>query len=165
MSETTHQFRFHPYRQVILGVIIAALGAAILAAAVALGLFAFSQTGLWWEIGFVVTGLFFVWGAICRFRMGVRVSGQKLIIGNELRTHIIDASDIRAITLRPKRISEVATHWKAWVELTSGSGVWIYNFDCGPANRPPRAESAAIVEEVRALLGIRGNALSRVETP
>ena len=95
-----------------------------------------------WTIGVAAAGLFFVWGAICRFRMGVQVSGQKLTIGNELRTHIIDVSDIRAITLKPKQISQVATHWKPWVELTSGQGVWIYNFDCGPAGRPPREWSA-----------------------
>jgi hypothetical protein len=145
----------------VIGVIYAAFGAALLAGPVA------DATGLGvaWTIGLAAAGLFFVWAAICRFRMGVRVSGQKLTIGNELRTHTIDASDIRAITLRPKPISQVATHWKPWVELTSGQGVWIYNFDCGPARRSPRAESAAIVDEVRALLGIRGKDLTQVETP
>ena len=161
MSGTTNKFCFHPHRQVILGVIFAAFGAALLAGAVALA----TGSGVAWTIGVAAAGLFFVWGAICRFRMGVQVSGQKLTIGNELRTHIIDVSDIRAITLKPKQISQVATHWKPWVELTSGQGVWIYNFDCGPAGRPPRVESAAIVEEVRALLGIRGNDLTQVETP
>jgi hypothetical protein len=161
MSGTTHKFCFHPYRQVIIGVICAACGIAFLAGAVALA----SDAGVALTIGSAAASLFFVWAAICRFRMGVRVSGQKLTIVNELRTHIIDASDIRAITLKPTQISKIATHWKPWVELNSGQGVWIYNFDCGPAGRPPRAESAAILEEVRALLGIRGNDLTQVETP
>jgi len=161
---TIHKFCFHPHRQVIIGVMIAAFGAAILAAAVALGLFDFSQTGLWWEICFVAMGLFCVWAAICRFRMGVRVSGQKLIIRNEVWTHIIDASDVRAITLKPKNISEVRTHWEPWVELTSGRGVWIYNFDCGPARWRPRPELVAIVKEVRAMLGVRADDISQPET-
>jgi len=78
---TIHKFCFHPHRQVIIGVMIAAFGAAILAAAVALGLFDFSQTGLWWEICFVAMGLFCVWAAICRFRMGVHLRTQRGMLG------------------------------------------------------------------------------------
>jgi hypothetical protein len=100
-------------------------------------------------------GLFFTWGAIRAFRLGVQVSGDTLVIHNELFTRRVDAGDIRAITLEPKAVSQVATHWVARVELTSGKRIWIEEFDCGTASKPPNPERAAIVEQVRALLGLR----------
>jgi hypothetical protein len=90
MSGTTHKFCFHPYRQVIIGVIYAAFAAAFLAGPVADA----TGLGVGLTIGSAAAGLFWVWAAICRFRMGVRISGQKLIIGNELRTHAIDATQV-----------------------------------------------------------------------
>ena len=155
MSGTTHKFRFRPYRQVIIGVWFAAIGAAFLTGAVA-AVALEAQPVVAWAIAFAILGLVFVWAAIGRFRMGVRVSGQKLTIANELWTHTINASDIREITLKPKEDTG-NDRWRPRVELTNGKGVWIDNFDCGPERKPPRAESAAIVEEVRSLLGIRGD--------
>jgi hypothetical protein len=103
-------------------------------------------------------------GGICAFRKGVQVGVGKLAIRNELSTRTVNASEIRAITLEPKAVSQVATHWVARVELTNGRNIWIEDFDCGPARRPPRPEMAAIVDEVRALLGVRADDISAPES-
>jgi hypothetical protein len=101
-------------------------------------------------------GFAFAWFGIGHFRCGVQVSGQKLTIRNYLRNYAVDAADISAITLPPKNSTnkEWGPYWATRVELTNGKGIWIDNFDCGPAGRPPRPERVAIVEEVRALLGL-----------
>lgn len=104
----------------------------------------------------VPLGFWMAWMGIRQFRCGVEVSGQKLAIRNEFRTTTVDAADIRAINLQPKG-SPNGPYWVPRVELTSGKSIWIDNFDCGPAGRPPRPERVAIAEEVRALLGL-GNA-------
>jgi len=149
MQGTTRTFRFHPVRQTVLGISFAVYGAAFVASA------AVFASGLRaWAFGAIVLGLFFAWGAICRFRMGAQVSGRTLTIRNELRSYVVDAGDIRAITLQPKQISEIAAHWRPRVVLASGRGIWIDNLDCGPARRPPRLERVAVVDEVRALLGV-----------
>jgi hypothetical protein len=108
-------------------------------------------------------GLVGAWIGIRQFRNGAQVSGHKLTIRNELRTYTVDAADIRAISLQPKRVGEGGTRWVARVELTANS-IWIDNFDCGPAGRPPRPDRAATVEEVRALLGVRAGYMERPET-
>jgi hypothetical protein len=140
---------------VILGISCAAFGAAFLSGAVAFPIIAWSQTDAWTEILSVIGAVLFLWMAIRSFRVGVQVSGQKLTIRNEFRTYVIPASSIRAITLKPhSRGQELFDHWMPRVELTRGRGVWIENFDCGRASRPPKPKLAAIVEEVRALLGV-----------
>jgi hypothetical protein len=155
-SGTIHTFRFHRGRQLILGTACVALGAAFLAAAFIPSF----QVGIWYEILFIAGGLLCVWLGIRAFRLGVQVSGSKLTIRNETRTHVIDANDIRAITLEPRPGSGVTTQWKSQVILTNGSSVWIDDFECGPARRPPRPDLAATVEEVRLLLGVRADDIS-----
>ena len=98
-------------------------------------------------------GLVFAWFGIRYFRYGVQVSGQRLTIRG-LRTTAVDAADIRAITLQPKKGVEVGRYWVARVELTSGKNIWIDNLECGPASQPPKPERLAIVDEIRALLGL-----------
>jgi hypothetical protein len=110
----------------------------------------------------VSLGLVFAWMGIRQFRNGVQVSGQKLTIRNEFRTSTVAAADIRAINLQPMD-SPNGPYWVPRVELTSGKSIWIDNFDCGPAGRPSRPDRAAIVEEVRALLGL-GDADLTAET-
>jgi hypothetical protein len=100
-------------------------------------------------------GLVCAWVGIRQFRNGAQVSGQKLTIRNQLRTYTVNAADIRAITLQPKSEPN-NTYWVARVELTANS-IWIDNFDCGPARKPPKPDRAATVEAVRALLGVRAD--------
>jgi hypothetical protein len=98
------------------------------------------------------------WVGIRQFRNGAQVSGHKLTIRNELRTYTVDAADIRRITLQPKSVGEGGTRWVARVELTAKS-IWIDNFDCGPASKPPKPGRVAVVDEIRALLGVRAEDL------
>jgi hypothetical protein len=78
--------------------------------------------------------------------------------------HVIEASSIRAITLIPRSLGQGADHWRPLVVLTTGRCVCIENFDCGHAKWPPRPERVAVVEELRALLGVEGDDLAQLET-
>jgi hypothetical protein len=111
----------------------------------------------------VLVALVCAWIGIRQFRNGAQVSGHKLTIRNEIRTYTVDAADIQAITLQPKNVGE-RKRWVAQVELTSYKSIWIDNFDCGPAGKPSKADRAAAVEEVRALLGVRANDMGQPET-
>jgi hypothetical protein len=88
--------------------------------------------------------------------MDLFLNGGKLTIHNELRTRAVHASDIRAITLEPRAISDGPTRWIARVQLADGSRIWIDDFDCGPASKPTKPELAVTVDEVRMLLGGKG---------
>jgi hypothetical protein len=146
----------------MLGIFCAVLGAGLLVGGVAFPFIA-PPTSVPDEILFAVCGLFFSWAAICAFRGGVQVSGGKLVIYNELFTRRVDAGDIRTITLEPKAVSKVVTRWVARVELTSGKSIWIEDFDCGTASKPPIPEQVAIVDQVRALLGVRADDIEQPE--
>lgn len=159
-SGTTHNFRFHLGKQIILGIFYLVVGAGFLSGIALAILVPDGRLGPFWGVGFGVAGLFFVWAAICSFRMGVQVSSEKLTIRNAYRTYTIDASSIRAIILQPHAKVNGSGRWLPWVILTNRAGVWIDNFDCGPASGPPRPGPAAIVEEVRMLLGLRSDDLA-----
>jgi hypothetical protein len=116
----------------------------------------FHAGDVWGILGAGAIVLGSAWMGIRQFRNGAKVSGHKLTIRNELRTYRVDAADIRAITLQPKS-SQNGNYWVGRVELTSGKSIWIDNFDCGPAGKPPKPDRAAAVEEVRALLGVRAD--------
>jgi len=120
----------------------------------------YKGSSAWGTAGLLLMGVLIAlvctWAAIRQFRNGAQVSGHKLMIRNEIRTYTVDAADIRAITLQPKG-SQNGHYWVARVELTSGKGIWIDNFDCGPAGNPPKPDRAAAVEEVRVLLGVRAD--------
>ena len=111
----------------------------------------------------VLVVLVCAWMGIRQFRNGAQVSGHKLTIRNEFRTYTVDAADIRAITLQPKS-SPNGSYRVARVELTSGKSIWIDNFDCGPAGKPPKPDRVAAVEAVRALLGVRADDIAQPET-
>jgi hypothetical protein len=147
------------------GVIFAVFAAAFLAAA-AIAIVTWSQasagSNIWDVILLVACGASCAWPAICQFRRGVRVTSQKLTITNEYWIRVIATSSIRAITLKPHVLAH-REHWIPWVELTSGRGAWIDNFDCSLAGRPPRPELVAVVEEVRALLRVASDDLARPE--
>lgn len=99
------------------------------------------------------------WLGIRLLRIRAQVSGQQLMIRNTLRTYAIDADRIRAITVKEHSSGEGTAHWFPWVELTSGRGVWIDGIDCGRAEKPPRPERLAVVEEIRARLGLKSDDL------
>jgi hypothetical protein len=88
------------------------------------------------------------------YRVGVQVTGEQLIIRNYLRTHMVNAHEIRAITLQPREMGAAGPRWIAQVELINGKHVWMSSFDCGPANQPWSLELAAHIDEVQSLLGV-----------
>jgi hypothetical protein len=89
--------------------------------------------------------------------VGVQVSGEKLTIRSYLRTRTVDASQIRAITLHPKTISQGGATWIPRVDLTDGTSIWITSLECGPAARPPRLDRVATVDELRKLLRLESD--------
>jgi hypothetical protein len=157
----THTFHLRPVKHGFVGILGLALGAVFVVWPI-VGLFTpgfyndFHAGDVWWILLGAAGGLAFAWIGIRQFRNGAKVSGHELTIRNELRTYTVDAAHIRAITLQPKS-SQNGDYWVARVELTSGKRIWIDNFDCGPAGKPPKPDRAAAVEEVRALLGVRAD--------
>ena len=164
-SGTTHTYRFFNGWQITGGVLCMALGA-FFAVFPIYGLFTpgfYKGSSAGGTAGLVllgcVLGLVGAWLGIRQFRIRAQVSGQKLMIRNTFRTYAIDASSIRAITVKYHSSGEGTAHWFPWVELTSGRGIWIDGIDCGNAGKPPRPERVAVVEEIQALLGVRGDVL------
>jgi hypothetical protein len=156
---TTHTFHLRPGLHGFTGVLCLAIAAFFLVFPI-VGLFVpgfykdFHAGDVWGILGAGALVLGCVWIGIRQFRNGAQVSGHKLTIRNELRTYTVDASDIRAVTLQPKSVGESGTRWVARVELTSGKGIWIDNFECGPVRERPIPDRAAAVRAVRALLGL-----------
>ena len=120
----------------------------------------YKGSSAWGTAGALLMGcgivLVCAWAGIRQFRNGARVSDHKLTIRNELRTYAVAAADIRAINVQPKS-GPNNTYWVARVELTGGKSIWIDNFECGPAGKPPNPDRVAAVEQVRALLGVRAD--------
>lgn len=81
------------------------------------------------------------------------------MIRNTFRTYAIDASSIRAVTVKEHSSGDGIAHWFPWVELTSGRGVWICGIDCGNAGKTPRPERVAVVDDIQVLLGVEDNDL------
>jgi hypothetical protein len=135
------------------------MGAACLALAVAAPLSGWSPNigGRGDEIWIIGLALLCLWFGIRLFRVGVKVSSEKLIIRSYLRSRIVSAGEISAIALQSKPMGEDGNHWIPRVDLIDGSSFWITNFDCGPAGQPPKAELAATVDEVRMLLGVKAD--------
>lgn len=157
-SGTTRTFHLRPVFHGFVGLLCIAIAAFGLWPIVGLFTPGFYKGASAWETaGLLLVGVLVAlagtWAAARQFRIGAQVSGHKLTIRNELRTHTVDAADIRAITLQPKA-GEGGSYWVARVELTSGKRIWIDNFVCGRAGKPPKPKRAAIVEEVRVLLGV-----------
>jgi hypothetical protein len=154
----TNVFHLRPVFHGFVGVLGVALGAVFVVWPV-VGLFTpgfyndFHAGDAWWILLGAAGGLMSAWIGIRQFRNGAKVSGGRLTIRNELRTYTVSVADIRAITLQAKS-GPNNTNWIARVELTSGRGIWIDNFDCGPGGKPPKPGRMAAVEEVRALLGV-----------
>jgi hypothetical protein len=112
----------------------------------------------------VAFGFALVWLGIRQLREGVQISGAKLTIRNDYRTRTVVASEVRAITLEPHVFGQVVSCWVPRVRLIDGRSIWIDNFDCGPAGKPPRPELAATVDEVRVLLGVKADGIATPES-
>jgi hypothetical protein len=108
----------------------------------------------WGAIWGTALSLLLVWLGVRLIRVGVHISSGKLTIRGYFRTRTVNASEIRAIALQPHDNGEGRLRWIPRVELTGGKSLWIYNFDCGPAPKPPKPDKAATIEEVRVLLGV-----------
>ena len=161
-SGTTHTFRLHR-------------GHAVYGAALAAGFLALGVAGLFgpghpagWKLlallgGCLAGGALSAWMGICFSRLGVQISGGNLTVRNWLSSYTVSSSEIRAITLRPKASGKKDSRWVPRVELADGRSGWIGALDFGPADKPPQPEPAAILEEVRALLEVRAEAISPPE--
>ena len=152
----THTFRFHRRRHMLLGIAALALGAGFLANAIAAPLSGWDPSvgdkGL--EIWDIVVGLPLVWLGIRQFRVGVQISGGRLIIRGGFLTRTVSVSEIRAITLDSGDNLRARPSWVPRVDLANRKSIWINNFDCGRADRPPDPGLAASLNEFRALLGV-----------
>ena len=156
-SGTTHTFRLQRGLLLAGGIVALAFGVACLGLAVAAPLTAWSPNvgSKGDEILVIGLGFLCLWFGIRLLRVGVQVSGEKLTIRSYLRTRTVDASEIRAITLQPKAISQGGNIWIPQVDLIDGTNIWITSFECGPAARPPKLERVATVDELRKLLRVQ----------
>jgi len=92
--------------------------------------------------------------------MAVQISSGNLTVRNWFSSYIVSCGEIGAITLRPKASGTEGSRWVPHVELADGRSGWIDALDCGPAKEPPQPEPVALLDEVRALLGARADAIS-----
>lgn len=155
-SETTHTIRLQRGLLLLSGIVVLAGAAACFGVALAAPLSGWSPSvgSKGGEVELVGLGVLTLWFGIRLCRVGVQVTGQKLTIRNYFRTRTVNASDIRAITLQPKEISQGGAVWIPRVDLNDGTSIWITSFECGPAGRPPKLDRVATVDEVQKLLGI-----------
>lgn len=156
-SGTTHTFRLQRGLLLAIAIVVLAFAIACLGLAVADPLSGWSpnvgsKVDEVWVIGGGFLCLLF---GIRLLRVGVQISGEKLTIRSYLRTRTVNASEIRAITMQPKTISQGGATWIPRVDLTDGTSIWITSFECGPAAAPPKLERVATVDEVRKLLGVK----------
>jgi hypothetical protein len=155
-SESTHTFRLQRGLLLASGIAVMVGSAACLGLAVAAPLSGWSSRigSKGDEVWAVALGLLCLWFGVRLLRVGVLVTGEKLTIRSYLRTHTVDNSQIRAITLQPKVLGQGVPVWIPRVDLTDGTSIWITSFECGPAHRPPRLDRVATVDEIRGLLGV-----------
>ena len=112
----------------------------------------------WDNIWMAAVGLLGIWLGIRLLRLGVlQISAGRMTVRGYLRTRTVEVSEIRAFTLRTRDETGNGPRWIVRVRLTGGKGFWIPSFACGSARRPPSPQLAAIVKQVRALLGIGGD--------
>jgi Septum formation len=154
---TTHTIRLQRGLLLFFGIVVLAAAAAGFGVALAAPLSGWSPSvgSKGGEVELVGLGVLAIWFGIRLCRVGVQVTGQKLTIRNYVRTRTVNASDIRAITLQPKEISQGGAVWIPRVDLTDGTSIWITSFECGPARRPPKLDRVATVDEVQKLLGLK----------
>jgi hypothetical protein len=158
-SGTTYTFHsmrgFHQFSAIVVGVVFGAGLFVSTAVAVADPHSKWAQgistSGAIWS---TALSLVFIWLGIRLFRVGVYISSGKMTIRGYVVSRTIKASQIQAIALQPNDNGH-NLRWIPRVELTSGKSFWIDSFDCGSAEKPPKPELAAAIEEVRTLLGAK----------
>ena len=158
-SGTTHIFRYRPFRRLFIGIIIAGGGAYCIAKAVrSLS----NGTDRWWSVILLITVIGVLLSLVRMPFEEVRLSDGKMIIRNIGRRRVINASEIRAITLEYK-VSGAGGYWEPKVHLTNGRSIWLKGFSTSVAGTPD-PKLVAIVDEIRALLGIRAEDTGLPET-
>ena len=173
-SGTTRTFRYRRVFHMVLGTPVVVIGVGYLvgdAAALAYPSSSWARgdggVSTWDSIWMAAVALVVTWLGIRLFRLGVlQVSAGKMRVRGYFRTRAVDASEIRAIPLRREDIGGESSRlrWRARVELTCGKSFWIDGFDCGRAEKPPKPDRAAILDEVRALLGVRADDIGQPAT-
>ena len=164
-SGTTHAFRYRRGLYVSSGILVMVLAVGILVGVAVdwanpSSSWARGSGGVstWDSIWMAAVGLLGIWLGIRLLRLGVlQISAGKMTVRGYLRTRTVEVSEIRAFTLRRRDETGNGPRWIVRVGLAGGKGFWIPSFACGSARRPPRPQLAAIVEQVRALLGIEGD--------
>lgn len=157
-SGTTHIFRYRPFVRLFVGIILAGAAAGGIAKT---AVWLSDGTNSWWTviglIAIIGFGLSCIYEGIRMPFAGVRLGGRKMTIRNFSRTYVINASDIRAITLEYRERN--GGYWGPKVHLTNGRSIWLQGFYTQVADsRAAPRELVAIVDEIRAALGIRAEA-------
>jgi hypothetical protein len=146
-SGTTHTFCFYWVLHRVCGIGMAAIGVCSLGAVAVPG-------PAVQRVAFIGIGVLFIFLGICIARAGVQITDRKMTIRNYVFTYTVDASEIRAITLRERSMGQSRYDWIPRIELTNGNAIWIATFDCGSSGMPPKSDLVATIDEVRALLGV-----------
>lgn len=166
-SGTIHTFRFQRGALLIGAIMALAFAAAFFALAVAGPLSGWSPdvgVSKGDEIWMIGAGILCSWLTIRLLRVAVQISAGKMTIRSYFFTRTVNVGEIRAITLRSKSMGQAGNHWIPRVDLTDGRSIWISNFDCGHANRPPRPYLAASFDEFRGILGVGADGTGQPET-
>jgi len=99
------------------------------------------------------------WFAIRWSRLGVRITAGNVIVRNLYRTRTVGRHEIRDITLESKGVMQeggrTAPFWVPRIWLTNGDSIWLLGLICGPAQRPPDPSRVAVLDELRALVGLQ----------
>jgi hypothetical protein len=165
-SGTIHTFRFQRGSLLVGAIMALACAAACFAVAVAAPLSGWSPNvgdkgGEIQLIGLFLVGL---WFGIRLLRVAVEIGAGKMTIRSYFRTRTVNVGEIRAITLQSKSMGQAGNHWIPRVDLTDERSIWISNFDCGRADRPPRPYLAASFDEFRGVLGVGADDTGQPET-
>jgi hypothetical protein len=168
-SGTTHTFYVLRGFHLVTGIVAAVFGVGLVAGQVVAAVYPSSKwaqgdTSAWDLIWGTALGLLFAWLGVRLVRVGVHITAEKMSNRGYFITRTVKASEIRAITLHPKDNGQGKLRWIPQVELTSGKNFSIASFDCGPARKPPKPEMAVIIEDVRALLGVKADTVSMSES-
>ena len=168
-SGTTHTLLYSARGfRLVTGTVCAVLGAGLLAAVVVTMA---NPTSSWAQgnntsenIWGTAMSLLLIWVGLRLARARLQINSEKVAIHSYLYNRTVNASKIYAIRLQAKDY-EGGPRWIFRVELTSGTGFGIESFDCGSARNPPIPELAAIVEEIRVLLGVSADDAGKRQTP
>jgi hypothetical protein len=168
-SGTTHTLLYSARTfRLVTGTVCAVIGVGLLVSALVAVAYPHSSwaqgMSSWDAIWSTALSLLFICVGIRLARVRLQINSEKITIRSYLYSRTVKASRIRAITLQRKDYENAGPRWIFRVELTSGTSFAIESFDCGSARNPPIPELAAIVEEVRVLLGVSADDAGKRET-